>query len=486
MSNHSLRKLFSSSAIYAVANLLQRGMMLILLPLYARHFSKAEFGAMDMLYQGILVLALVSSLGMPQGLPRGIYRDGATEDDSRRLIGVLTAFVLPVTLVVFACIWVFSGPIAALLFNAQGEQQWVRLSGALFMAMVIQQYPLQILKAHQRALEYSIWSIGTFLLASLGNVYLIVFMQIGLSGMLIGNMVGFGCMGLLACWRCRSYVTWNFEWRRLHPLLAFGLPMLPALLGRKVLEVSDRYMLPHYHTMDALGDYVMAAKVANIVEVLVLTPFLFAWQPFFYSIAKRTEAKDIFARVTLYFLSVAAIVFMVLYIVHGDLLNFIGNGQYNNASAVILILVVTALINGIQYTISPGIHIASKLPQESALMLAAAALNIGLNLLLIPPYGAMGAALATLLSYVTYLGLTFMLAQMHFPISYLWRRMAWILAVAVLSVFFMAEAASYLARGFLLLAFIIVGPGIDLYRHEPDILRQLWQRLGPGQRGVRR
>lgn len=478
MSAHGLRRLMSSSATYAVANLLQRGMMLILLPLYARHFTKAEFGAMDILYQGILVLALVSSLGMPQGLPRGIYREGATELDSHRLIGVLTVFLLPATLLVFGCLWFFSDAIAVLLFNDQGEQQWVQLGAALFAAMVVQQYPLQILKAYQRALEYSIWSIGTFLLASVGNVYLIVYQQIGLSGMLIGNTIGFGLMGLLASWRCRQYISWNFDWHRLRPLLAFGLPMLPALLGRKVLEVSDRYMLPHYHTLDALGDYVMAAKVSNIVEVLVLTPFLYAWQPFFYSIAKRPEAKTVFARVTLYFLSVAAVVFMLLMTVHDSLLHHIGNGQYNAASPVILVLVLTALINGVQYTISPGIHIASKLPQEAALMLASAGLNIGLNFLLIPTHGAMGAAVATLLSYLAYLILTFMLAQAHYRVAYPWLRMAWVLAMALLAVFLVAQTASPWMRGLVLLGFIVLGPGLDIHRNEPEILGRLWQRIG--------
>ena len=69
------KQLFSDSVIYALANILQRGMMLILLPIYARYFSKSEFGAMDLLYQSILILVLISSLGLPQGLPRGFYKE---------------------------------------------------------------------------------------------------------------------------------------------------------------------------------------------------------------------------------------------------------------------------------------------------------------------------------------------------------------------------------------------------------------------------
>lgn len=477
MSGHGLRKLFSNTVTYAVANMLQRGMMLILLPIYARHFSKAEFGAMDILYQSILVLIILSSVGMPQGLPRAMHRENVTEEDNRRLIGVLTLLILPVTAIVFALIWYFSAAIAVVLFNAQGEELWIRLGAAFFVSMVIQQYPLEILKASQRSLEYSLWSIGTFLIATACNVYFIVVMEMGLVGMLIANIVGFGVIGVVLLARCFRQMSFNFDFYRLRPLLEFGLPMLPALLGRKILEVSDRYMLPHYHSLDSLGEYVMGAKVSNIVEVLVLVPFLFAWQPFFYSISQRAEARTIFARVALYFLSVAAVVFMALYIVHGSVLNFIGNGEYNASSSVVLILVLAALINGVQYTISPGIHIASKLVQESAMMVAAAFLNIGLNVLLIPPYAATGAAIATLLSYLVYLISTFFLAQTNYRINYPWSRMAKILSIAGVFMVMIYLVESIVLRFCLLFSFVLAGPGLDLYLNERAVLTSLLRRL---------
>lgn len=473
----SLKKLFSNTAMYALANLLQRGMMLILLPLYARHFTKAEFGAMDMLYQAILVLIIVSSIGMPQGLPRGMHREHVTEEDNRRLIGVLTLFIVPITAIVFGLIWAFSDAIAVVLFNHQGEGLWVRLGAAFFVAMVIQQYPLQILKAHQRSLEYALWSIGTFLIAAACNLYFIVVLEKGLVGMLIANTIGFGVIGVVVLARCVRQMSFNFDWYRLRPLLEFGLPMLPALLGRKILEASDRYMLPQYHSMDILGEYVMGAKVANIVEVLVLVPFLFAWQPFFYSVARRDDAPDIFARVALYFLGVAAIVFMAMYIVQGDVLNFIGNGEYNAASSVVLILVLAALINGVQYTISPGIHLASKLVQESALMVAAAVLNIGLNIVLIPPYGAAGAAIATLLAYLAYLVATFMLAQANYRVPYPWRRMLTLLAIAGVFMALLVQVDNMLLQLGLLLSFVLAGPILDIYRNEPALIKGVMSRV---------
>ncbi len=475
-----LKKLFSDSAIYAVANLLQRGMMLILLPIYARYFSKAEFGAMDLLYQGVLILIILSALGMPQGLPRGFHKDTVTEQDKRRLLGVLTIFLLPITALVSGSIWFFSAPIAEVLFNDQGERIWVELSAGLFVAMVIQQYPLMILKAQQRSLEYSLWSIGTFVIAASANLYLIVVLEMGLVGMLIANTLGFGVIGLIAMWRCLKQMEFNVEWSRLRPLLEFGLPMMPALIGRKVLEASDRYMLPHYHSMDRLGEYVMGAKVANIVEILVLIPFLFAWQPFFYSVSQRSDAKSIYAKVTLYFFAILLMVLMGMYIVHGSVLDLIGNGEYNASSTIVMILVLAALINGMQYTISPGIHLSSKLVQEALLMILAAGLNLVLNVWLIPPYGGEGAAVATLLAYLFYFGCSFVLAQRYYPIAYPYQRMATLLLIALLFMGGIYLLETIWLQLFLLLLFILCGPIFDLYRNDRNALNSLLMRIGGG------
>jgi len=269
-----LKSLFSATTVYALANLLQRGMSLILLPIYARYFSKAEFGAMDLLYQSVMILIIFTSLGMPQGIPRGIHHGENTEDDNKKMLGVLSFFLILMSIFVFLLVNIFSTDLNGFLFKADGKDIWLQMTTWFFVAMAIQQYPLNILKAYQRSIEYSIWSIATFIIAAAGNVYLIVFKEMGLTGMLIANSIAFGIVGVIAFVRCLSFMQVSFDLSRLKPLLAFGLPMLPALLGRKVLEVSDRFMLPQYHPVELLGEYVMGAKIANIVEVMVLVPFL--------------------------------------------------------------------------------------------------------------------------------------------------------------------------------------------------------------------
>ena len=130
-----LRQLFGNSALYAGSNLLQRGVGFLLVPLYARYFSRAEFGAMDQIVQGTLILILLTSLGLPQGLVRGLHLETRDEEERRRMIGALVVFLVPVALLASAALLLARAPLARAIFNGEGEARWVALGAALYLSM---------------------------------------------------------------------------------------------------------------------------------------------------------------------------------------------------------------------------------------------------------------------------------------------------------------------------------------------------------------
>ena len=479
--------LLSHSALYMMANLLQRGLSFLLIPLYARYFTTAEFGAMDMLYQLAITLALLTSLGLPQGLVRGFYLagdDGAVmpEEDRRKLLGALVTFLLPITGITTAILLLFADPISNSLFQHQGQAHWIRLTAWVYLAMVLQQLPLQLYKTQQRSMAFAGWSLATFILIAGGNLYFIMILKWGLPGMLWGNLLGVGVTAVLLSLLFLPNLRLNWEWGRLAPLFAFGLPMLPNLLCRKVLEIANRYMLPYWHGLSEVGLFSMGARVAAIMDILLLVPFLYAWQPFFYSLSKNPHAPRIFARVTHYFFLLLICIFLGLQVFQGLALHYLGHGKFDAAGPVVSFLVLAVMFNGIQYCVSAGIHLRKKLVPEMGIMAAAAALNVVLNLFFIPHFGATGAAGATALSYFFYLVGTFVLSQKHYPVPYLWGRALIISLLGLMAFAAIKHWPSPGARAAILLVFFLCGPLQDLWRNgELGQLRffliQRWTRL---------
>ena len=476
----SLRGLFRSSSIYALSNLLQRGAGFLLVPLYAHYFSTAEFGAMDQIYQGALLLILVTSIGLPQGLVRGIHLDTETEEERRRLVGALVAFLVPVAVLAAALLVAWRQAVARLLFRDAGEPAWIALGAGFFLALSLYQMPMELLKVRRRAAHYVAWSLSTFVLIVAGNLYFIVGRGMGLKGMLLAGILAYGGVAAALWARSLGAIGWNLEFRRLAPLFAFGLPMLPGLLCRKILEVADRYMIPWYHGLDELGIYVMGAKVAAIVEVLVLVPFLYAWQPFFYSRAGDPAAPRLFARATHAMALLLAALFLSVLAARDVILEVLGRGRFAAAGPVVSVLVMAVMCNGLQYCVSAGIHLKRRLVPEMFIMVGAAALNLILNVVLIPPFRGMGAAIATLAAYAAYLAGTFVLAQRSYPIRYPWGRIANVALQTLAAAVVLAFTGPLALRLAIVGIWVVTCPVADLARHGELGARLPWRGAAAG------
>jgi O-antigen/teichoic acid export membrane protein len=467
-----LRALAGNTVLYAGSNILQRGVALLLVPLYARHFTTAEFGAMDQIYQGVLLLILLTTLGLPQGLVRGIHLDSKTEEERARMLGALVALVLPVvagTAVVLALLRV---PLAALLFRGGGTAEWILLGAGYFLALSLYQMPLELFKVRQEARRYVTWSIAGFALVVAGNIYLVAVRDGGLRGMLLANLAAYGVLAVALWVRTLPGIRLNLEWWRLRPLFAFGLPMLPALLGRRVLDAADRYMIPWYHGLDALGVYVMGAKVAAILEGLLLVPFLYAWQPFFYSLAGDPAAPKVFARVTRMMAQALAFLVLVVSAARAPILELLGRGRFAAAAPIVSVLVLAVACNGLQYCVSAGIHLRRKLVPEMFLMLAAAGLNLALNVALIPRYQGLGAAVATLVAYGLYLVGTFLLAERYYPVPHEWGRLLNVALQTTVAGAALSMTDALPLRLAIVAIWVVTCPLLDLRRHG-DLRRLL-------------
>ena len=460
-----LRSLAGNASLYAVSNALQRGVALLLVPLYARHFTTAEFGAMDQIHQSILLLMVVTTLGLPQGLVRGIHLDTQTEEERSRLLGALLAVILPVVGGTALLLSVFREPLAAFLFRGEGRVEWIVLGAGYFLALSLFLMPLELLKVRMQASRYVAWSLAGFALVVAGNVYLVAARDWGLRGMLLANLTAYGLLAAALWIFAAPTVRFNLEWRRLAPLFAFGLPMLPALLGRRVLDAADRYMIPWYHDLDALGVYVMGAKVAAILEALLLVPFLYAWQPFFYSLAGDPGAPKVFARVTRLMAQALALLVLAVTALRAPILELLGRGRFAEAAPIVSILVLSVACNGLQYCVSAGIHLRRRLVSEMFLMLGAAALNLILNVALIPRYAGAGAAWATLLAYAFYLAGSWRLAQRFYPVPYEWGRLLNVAVQTAAAGFALMLIDAPALRLAIVAVWVVTCPLLDLRRH---------------------
>ena len=228
----------------------------------------------------------------------------------------------------------------------------------------------------------------------------------------------------------RAQLGLQFSRPLLREMNRFGIPLVPAALALIVVNFSDRFFLVHLASLAEVGLYEIGVRIASAM-VLLLTAFRMAWPAFAYSIEDDEEAKRTYAFVLTYLVVIASWLALGLGLLAPWLVRLLTQPDFYEGERVVAPLAFGGVAYAAYIVMAIGVGRAKRTQFNWVITGVAAAVNIGLNLLLIPPYGIMGAAVATVVAYgVMFIGMTWY-AQRVFPTPYQWRRVLTAVAAAV-------------------------------------------------------
>jgi O-antigen/teichoic acid export membrane protein len=206
-------------------------------------------------------------------------------------------------------------------------------------------------------------------------------------------------------------------------MLKFGIPLVPVGLSSLLLTMADRYFLKHFSTIAQVGLYSLGYNIGMVMN-LVEHAFQLAWPPHRFAIAKQPNAKHQFARMLTYYLLAFGFLAMALSLLAKELLMIMTTPKFYPAAAVVPLIALSYIFSGVRHMTNTGLAILNKNYYVPPIIMVSALLNLALNYVLIPPYGMIGAAWATILSYLV-LVTTQTLINLHFYyIRYEYGRMA--------------------------------------------------------------
>jgi O-antigen/teichoic acid export membrane protein len=193
--------------------------------------------------------------------------------------------------------------------------------------------------------------------------------------------------------------------------------------------------------------------------MLFVNMFQFAWQPFFLNNAKEENAKELFSKVLTYFTIVGSVLLILLSLFISDIvkINFGGfsiiGSNYWAGLYIVPVVLLAYLFNGLYVVFSAGIYIEEKSMYAPVVAGLGAIINVIVNYILIPYLNIMGAALATLASYVVMAAGYYFVTQKYYKINYEYYKLAKI-ALATLFIGFVYYLLMY--GGFLNIYFKII------------------------------
>jgi len=480
-----MRRLASDSLIYGLGSVANQALAILLLPLYTRYLTPDEYGAFALLTAAGGVLTLVAALGINSGLTRIFFLFEGAEERGRVVFTAYT-FALASSALMALCLFLTAPAIDRAFFNFSGGERWVRLAVATFSVSALNAVALGTLQVEKRARVYVACSL-LGLLASCGtSIWLVAGLDRGVLGVLEGQLVGVLVQFALALGATLPTIRPRFHRPALREMLAFSLPLIPANLSAWGLGLADRWFLNHSASLAEVGLYALGFRFGSVLTTLFVSPFTLAWFPYLYSITSQPDHREVVARVLEYFSFLAGAITLGLALFGGDVIRLISDPSFQDAERVIFWIGLGTLFRGMTFITMTGMNVVRRNQLGVAIYGVGVVLNLLLLAALVPRFGMMGAAVATVVTYFA-INLGFWrVSQRLYPIPFRPAKIAWLVGVLV-ALHALARlvpptplAASLALKGLLLLAFpaILVGSGFfaaaDIAR-----VRELARRLRP-------
>ena len=413
------RKLMRSSGLYAIASLGGPAVSLALTPYLAHNLAPSEYGVLAILNTVISLAAGVTQLGLGSAFFRAYNYDYTEERDRRAVLATSTLILALISVPVAVAAMLAAPLISSVLFL--GDTRYAPLVTLAALAVLAQNLTVPAfawLRAENRALLFSIFSMLNILTSLGATIALVGFLQMGVAGAILAVAAGYAavvsCLLPVVLIHSRLRVRLRVAWS----MLSFGIPLVASVISIWVLQLSDRYLLEIFGTRAETASYAIAYSLGSTLSTLILAPFSLAWPTAMYAIARRRDAPRVFQTVFRWFSATLLFAAFGLSLASTMIFNVLFPASYHGAAPVIPIVAESIAFYGVYTVVMIGANVRRKTWMTSVFTTIAALLNLGLNLYLIPRYGAMGAAYSTLIAYVALAGIAYIANQRIYYIPF--------------------------------------------------------------------
>jgi O-antigen/teichoic acid export membrane protein len=415
-----IRDLARHTGAYGVATIAGGITRVALIPIIARYLSTEEYGRASVILILITLLTIVFDLGQSSSLIKFV-NEAPDEEEKKRVISTVLATSLAVALPIVVLLALIPDRLSGLLLgsSAYGTLVLVGVAGGLGNALL--QIGLSYERAIARSFRYVLYTVLKGGLSLALTVVLIVVLRKGALGLIAGLALPPLALGV-AIYLQRAV---QFSLRLYAPLarrvLDFGLPLVPMNLAMWVLAYSDIYLIRRLLepgvALSEVGLYQYAHEIC-LVLVLPVTSLNLAWPQFLFSNHSKEGASELFARVHRYFSFLLIAMAFVLSAFSYHILGFVGSDDYLGSSSVIPLLSGSLVFYGLSILYASGLYVVGKTRLLAGVVACCAALNVVLNLILIPAIGKEGAALATLATNLVMAATMLVLAGRQYRIPF--------------------------------------------------------------------
>lgn len=389
------KNVVNHSIIYGAADILRRFVGFFMLPIYTHYLTPEDYGVIQLLMVAISVMDVF--LGMRLG--QAIFRYYALAKEEREKHSVMsTAFIMTCLATSLAfLILAFNSEIASrVMLGSIKYTDLIKVYSVIILTQAMEDYGLIYLRIHKRPVLFFFVSIFKLILQVGLNVYLIVFKDYGVAGVIYSAVISSMVMAVFSAVYVFYYSGFNFSGKLAKRLVIFSYPLWLSAVAYLYTGSIDKYFLRLFDSLDAVGLYALAGKFAMLIMVVVWAPFSSVWQPLRYEVYELAEPNVVYRKIFMMLMVALSLVGLGLSLFSVDVIRLMAAKSFWPAASVVPILVLASIASVLAFFNNFGIL----LKEKTSIIAKGTYINVVVMTIsfiaLIKLFGMPGAALAAL------------------------------------------------------------------------------------------
>lgn len=386
------KQLGKNFGLFTIGSFASKILTFLLVPLYTNILSTAEYGIVDLINTTVSLTFPLAILVISEAVIR-FSLDGISDKKQVWSIGFYVNLLGCVLLTLLSPLLLFT-----VLRN------YVFFYVLSCFALSFHQTVSQFIKGNNSAKLYAAGGIiNTIAVIALNIIFLLLF-KLGLPGYLIAISSGHIITVLFyffsaKLWKYFIPIT-RIDKKQISVMLRYSLPMLPNSISWWINDSSDKYIVQYFCGLSVNGIYAISYKIPTLMTT-ISNLFISAWQISAFEDFGSEESIRFFNKIANDYIKFNLIICSGLIFLTRPIAFVLFAADFYNAWKYTPILILAFVFSTLSSFWGTIYTAAKKTKMLFYSTLIGAGVNILLDLILTPLIGAYGAAIATLLSYLT-------------------------------------------------------------------------------------
>jgi O-antigen/teichoic acid export membrane protein len=428
---YQIRRLGRHSLVYGIGNLLTKAVAFIMLPIYTRLLTAADYGVLSLVFMTFEVVTIIAGSRIAIGIFHFYHK--AESDEGRRKVLSTAFLVLAVTYTFAASITIAAAPQIARFVFGEGTRNalYLRVAAGSMAFEGLFLVPMALLQLQARSSRYVAVNLTRLGMQVVLNLIFLIPLDMGVLGVLLSSLISCAVIGVVLAARLVWQVGLRVDPDVARSFVRFGLPLVLMQVATFISTFGDRYFLNAASNTTQVGLYSLAYQFGFLVANIGFTPFHGIWDPQRFAIARRADRDEIFARVFVYLNILLLSVAVGVALFGGDVIRLMADQEFHAASVYVPVLAAAYVFQAWGSFLNLGIYLKERTGYFALANWTAAIVALAGYIWLIPIWYAWGAAVTTLLSLMTRAATAHVFSQRLWRVEYQWAPVVRLLTLAV-------------------------------------------------------